>query len=482
MASNYYDERMKRFEEENKKHSDILPDDWQVRMPDAAMQELLSNLGGGVGEDQPEIAPDAIPEPILDASPIGSSSFDVDVSNTTPKMEGRPETLDLGSLSESAAIPKQQWELEGDIDPAQDLAQDPTLPVNTPGGPTDLSTDTKATEDALALKSSTDNDKAAREAGLAELERQRKFNVIPQAVAGAGDAISAAASAFGGNAPGGSRQRMIERQDKEFAQGKKDIETGLKDDAESDVSKQYQNLLAQMMQKDPSDTAILGLTANQIKEKIPAIETMMQRRSDEDTKRLAATAKQTGAEYSPAEKKFDQVMAAQVAEFAKGGGIKVALAAVEKLKTNVKDFKTLKPGFFSRIGAKLPFRGILQEKYMAIEQDVRSNVTDLLRATLGAQFTEKEGERIFSQTFDPTLKMETNITRMEALQQKLLTIAQERARATEWYARNQTFKGYQPQSNPNWTKQDDADLLAIKDPEDTARTTKSGYKYTKEPQ
>lgn len=36
----------------------------------------------------------------------------------------------------------------------------------------------------------------------------------------------------------------------------------------------------------------------------------------------------------------------------------------------------------------------------------------MLRATLGSQFTEKEGERIFRQTFDPYASEKSNVERM----------------------------------------------------------------------
>ncbi|KKN30156.1 hypothetical protein LCGC14_0836700 [marine sediment metagenome] len=433
----------------------------------------------------PDIASADVPKSVIPSPPIPeSSSYDVDVSTTTPRMEGRPESLpSLQALPEPAALPERKWELEEDettVLPeatATPAATPPATPTDAPVAPD------REAADAALLSSGQDEKERARM--LAELEKKRKLQVIPQVVTGIGDAISASASAFGGNAPGGSMQRMIERHDKSLAQGKKDIETSLRNDPNSDISKQYQNLLGEMMQKDPSDTMILGLTANQISEKVPMIEKMMQRRSTEDLKKLALKATKAGPigkDFSPAQKKFDEEMAKSIVEFNKSGGIKVAKAADKSLQGTINRFKKLKPGLMTRIGSMAPdaARGLMQGEYKSIEQEVRQNVTELLRSTLGAQFTEREGERIFSQTFDPTLHPDVNLRRMEILRTKLKTIADERARAIDWFKAHKTFDGYDLQSDVNWI--DDEDYYSTNDwdydKQSNRRKTKSNIDYT----
>ena len=450
----------------------------------------------------PDIASADVPKSVIPSPPIPeSSSYDVDVSTTTPRMEGRPESLpSLQALPEPAALPERKWELEEDettVLPeatATPAATPPATPTDAPVAPD------REAADAALLSSGQDEKERARM--LAELEKKRKLQVIPQVVTGIGDAISASASAFGGNAPGGSMQRMIERHDKGLAQGKKDIETSLRNDPNSDISKQYQNLLGEMMQKDPSDTMILGLTANQISEKVPMIEKMMQRRSTEDLKKLALKATKAGPigkDFSPAQKKFDEEMAKSIVEFNKSGGIKVAKAADKSLQGTIGRFETmfektgsdydaegrpvsLKAGKMTRAGSAAfdSLRGLFQGKYLAIEQEVRQNVTELLRSTLGAQFTEKEGERIFSQTFDPRLHPTINHRRMVALRNKLKTIADERARATDWFKTHKTFDGYNPQSDANWI--DNENYYSTSDwdydKQSSRRKTKSNIDYT----
>ena len=51
----------------------------------------------------------------------------------------------------------------------------------------------------------------------------------------------------------------------------------------------------------------------------------------------------------------------------------------------------------------------------AAQQRIQGIVGSTLRATLGSAFTEKEGERIFAQSFDPTLPEEENVKKLRQL-------------------------------------------------------------------
>jgi len=55
-------------------------------------------------------------------------------------------------------------------------------------------------------------------------------------------------------------------------------------------------------------------------------------------------------------------------------------------------------------------------KAYIVQQSMQSAITDTLRPTLGAQFTEKEGERIMNLTFDPAVSTTENAKRAKALQ------------------------------------------------------------------
>lgn len=245
---NYYE---KMIEEYNKQNPGALPEDAAMRMPPEVAQEFASRI------------------------PAPESNYDVHVSDTTVPMAGK---IEMPENFEPGTPPPPRYEIE----------EDPTAAPVTPPvvAPSDAVAKAGKDKQDAAILAGTDNDKAAREAGLADLNKRRGRNIVTELAAGAGDAISSAASAFGGNAPGGSQARLVERHDKDMEQGKKDVEQKLRNDANSDISKQYQQLVGQFLQKDPSDPTILGLTANQIAEKIPAIEKIASLRQQEEMKRL----------------------------------------------------------------------------------------------------------------------------------------------------------------------------------------------------
>lgn len=256
---NYYE---KLIEEYNRQNPGALPEDAAMRMPPEVAQEFASRIPAPAAPTPP---------------PTDPSNFDVHVSDNTVTMNGRPESLP-SSTSLGDMPKKPSYEIEQDA-PIVPPTTPPVVETSAPIAKAD-----KDKQDAAIL--TNDNDKAAREAGLADLNKRRGRNLVTELAAGAGDAISAGASAFGGNAPGGSQARLVERHDKDMEQGKKDVEMKLRNDANSDISKQYQQLLGQFLKKDPSDPTILGLTANQIAEKIPAVEKLASMRQQDELTRL----------------------------------------------------------------------------------------------------------------------------------------------------------------------------------------------------
>lgn len=108
--------------------------------------------------------------------------------------------------------------------------------------------------------------------------------------------------------------------------------------------------------------------------------------------------------------------------------------AMNQLKKGKVDTGTL-----SGIGARIPgYRSETRE----LESTVRKAINGMLRATLGAQFTEKEGERIFQQTFDPSASEEANLRNMQAELDKLNKRKAAMDDMSRYYKENKTMAGY----------------------------------------
>ena len=78
----------------------------------------------------------------------------------------------------------------------------------------------------------------------------------------------------------------------------------------------------------------------------------------------------------------------------------------------------------------------------AVEEVVQRN----LRLVLGAQFTEKEGERLISRAYNPTLDEAENKKRVERLIKSIKDAAQEKLNMKSYFEKNGTLKGYDSES------------------------------------
>ena len=98
-------------------------------------------------------------------------------------------------------------------------------------------------------------------------------------------------------------------------------------------------------------------------------------------------------------------------------------------------------GTTSGMGARIP--GIRTEA-RELETRVRKAVNGMLRATLGAQFTEEEGKRIFEQTFDPFASPEENIKNMQTELNRIEKRAVDIEQQGEYFTKQKTVSGFEP--------------------------------------
>jgi hypothetical protein len=93
------------------------------------------------------------------------------------------------------------------------------------------------------------------------------------------------------------------------------------------------------------------------------------------------------------------------------------------------------------------FNALVNPQALGAKQAVEEVVQRNLRAVLGAQFTQVEGERLISRAFDARLKPQENAKRLRKLFLQMQTAAQQKQAMAEYYEANETlrgFKGKQP--------------------------------------
>lgn len=82
------------------------------------------------------------------------------------------------------------------------------------------------------------------------------------------------------------------------------------------------------------------------------------------------------------------------------------------------------------------------DKSKAIESDVRQAAQSSLKAALGSQFTEKEGERIMNAAYDPSLSVEENIKKIKRAINEIDSYANSANSKASHFERYNTLGGY----------------------------------------
>lgn len=84
-----------------------------------------------------------------------------------------------------------------------------------------------------------------------------------------------------------------------------------------------------------------------------------------------------------------------------------------------------------------------------LRQDAERIIQNSLRATLGAQFTEKEGTRFLERAYNPALPVADNVKRLNQMADELDLIAQNKQAATDYMKAHGSLEGFKPgvQSN-----------------------------------
>jgi len=88
------------------------------------------------------------------------------------------------------------------------------------------------------------------------------------------------------------------------------------------------------------------------------------------------------------------------------------------------------------------FNALVNPEALGAKQQVEEVVQRNLRAVLGAQFTQVEGERLISRAFDARLSPQENVKRLRKLFMQMQTAAQQKQAMAEYYEANETLRGY----------------------------------------
>ena len=184
-----------------------------------------------------------------------------------------------------------------------------------------------------------------------------------------------------------------------------------------------------------------------------------------------------GAGLTPLQKKIDEKYAPEYMEFIVNGGAADVEKGIEQLDTAVA--MLAKGGMQSgTIVENLPrvFRNFLNEDGVVIEDLVAEVTQRNLRAVLGGQFAQKEGEMLIARAYDPKLSEEENTKRLTRLTRSIERAYDQKMRAARYYEKTGTLDGFKGSWNITMDSiAADAGMSDYKDVADQA--PQAGYEY-----
>jgi hypothetical protein len=155
----------------------------------------------------------------------------------------------------------------------------------------------------------------------------------------------------------------------------------------------------------------------------------------------------TQPKQSEAQKVVDREFAKEYQKFVLSGGYGDANKGLEQLKEVSSALKTNKNLTGPLIGMT-PDSALkmVNPKALSVRETIEEVVQRNLREVLGAQFTEKEGERLIARAYNPSLPAAENAKRVDRLIKQVQTVIEAKTKAARHYEQYGSMGNYKPVS------------------------------------
>lgn len=260
---------------------------------------------------------------------------------------------------------------------------------------------------------------------IARADKSKIPQLIAQAFAGLGDAMILSAggsSNFLGQAqkPFEERRAGLERR-KELLAGRQDVETAAADARKAASASEKQR------RAEADRDYQLKLKEFGLKQSEAATKAKQDLRASKG--------------FQERDKEFAKVMV----EYEKGGFADEMkqIDQLRRVKTALESGGQFSGPLIGRMSREN--RALINPKSVNIQEQVEEVVQRNLRQILGAQFAEKEGERLISRAYNPLMSEEINADRVNRLLGQMEAAAKAKAEMAEYFRTNGTLEGYQGQ-------------------------------------
>ena len=159
---------------------------------------------------------------------------------------------------------------------------------------------------------------------------------------------------------------------------------------------------------------------------------------------------------TPGRKKADQAFGEEYVKWTTGGR-----ADTEKMLTQLGEAAdALEAGEQNLTGPMIgsvpdAVTAFIAPEAISTRERVEEVVQRSLREILGAQFTEREGERLIARAYNPRLSEEENARRVRAVEKQLRDMMANKDAAAAYFRENGTLTGFEPVAIPNQSEPDD---------------------------
>jgi hypothetical protein len=146
---------------------------------------------------------------------------------------------------------------------------------------------------------------------------------------------------------------------------------------------------------------------------------------------------------TPAQLAVDNKFAAEYVDFVVNGGYADAVKQLDQLDESLELLTSGKTRTGPLVGNLPDFAmAFLSPDTVKAKEAVQEVVQRTLRVVLGAQFTEKEGERLIARAYNDRLSPEVNAERVGRLMKQIRTMADSKMDAARYYDENGTLLGW----------------------------------------
>jgi hypothetical protein len=162
-----------------------------------------------------------------------------------------------------------------------------------------------------------------------------------------------------------------------------------------------------------------------------------------ETAKTEAGMKASGAiPLTPAQKKVDESFATEYVKFTTG-----EFADAEKNISQLEEVEQALQGTSNLTGPAVSIipdfvKAFGMPETISTREAVEEVVQRNLRLVLGAQFTEKEGEKLIARAYNPKLSEAENLKRVRRLLKSMKDAIKAKKSAAEYFEKNGTLKGY----------------------------------------